>query len=43
VTPSSASTPVPGKTDLLAPLPPAMCNPSADTAHAIPTPRPLLP
>jgi hypothetical protein len=42
-TPTSASTPVPGKTDLLAPSAPAMCNPSADTAHATPAPHPLLP
>ena len=38
---SNASTPVPGKNDLLAP---AMCNPSAaDTTHATPAQRPLLP
>lgn len=42
-TPTSASTRVPEKTDLLAPVAPAMCNPSADTAHATPGVRPLLP
>jgi hypothetical protein len=41
---SSASTPVPGKIDLLAPPAPAMCNPAAtDTTHATPALRPLLP
>jgi hypothetical protein len=42
VAPPNASTPVPGKTDLLGT--PAMCNPAAtETTHANPAPRPLLP
>ena len=40
---TSASTPVPDKIDLLAPSASATCNPLADTAHATPAPRPLLP